>query len=174
MELRFRTAGEQDLPEIVSTYNQAIASRIVTADLEPVTAESRQAWFRSHGGRRPLWIVESGGRYAGWISVRSFYGRPAYDGVAEVSIYIDSAWQGKGIGKRCLSYVIGQAPALGLHTLLGFIFASNQRSVALFERQGFRRWGHLPAVADMDGVMLDLLILGRKIESAHENPHSKT
>ena len=167
MTIRFRHAKESDLDPIVRTYNATIPSRMVTADLEPVSAESRREWFRSHNEkRRPLWIVEKDGIYAGWISFKSFYGRPAYDGVAEVAIYLDPQMQGTGIGKKCLNKVIADAPGLGLHTLLGFIFAHNVPSLKLFEKMGFERWGCLPRVAEMDGNFRDLVILGLKLENS--------
>ena len=46
---------------------------------------------------------------------------------------------------------------------LGFIFGHNEPSLNLFYRLGFVKWGHLPEVANMDGLMRDLLILGRKV-----------
>ena len=163
MEAAFRTALPDDLTAIVRTYNATIPSRMVTADLEPVTDESRITWFNSHDLRRPLWVVEARDIYAGFVSLRPFYGRPAYDGVAEVAIYLETDMRGQGLGKQCLEHVLRQAPGLKLHTLLGFIFAHNIASISLFEKQGFQRWGLLPSVADMAGVMRDLLILGKKV-----------
>ena len=43
-----RLAEPADLPAIVEIYNATIASRQVTADLEPVPVESRFEWFRAH------------------------------------------------------------------------------------------------------------------------------
>jgi L-amino acid N-acyltransferase YncA len=164
MAVEFTHARETDLARIVATYNNTIPSRLVTADLEPVTAESRRTWFREHSeGRRPLWLVLDDQRYAGWMSFSSFYGRPAYDGTVEVSIYIDQPFRGKGLGKACLEHAIKKAPGLGIHTLLGFIFGHNQPSLRLFEKEGFSTWARLPGVANMEGEMRDLLILGRKV-----------
>ena len=163
MVTKFRHAVSSDLPAIVSTYNSTIASRLVTADLEPVTVESRREWFRSHDERHPLWVIEVQGQYAGWMSFGVFYGRPAYDGAAEVSIYIEQDFRGRGLGSACLSYADTEARKLGFHTLLGFIFGHNIVSLHLFEQHGYARWGLLPAVANMDGVMRDLVILGKKV-----------
>ena len=55
------------------------------------------------------------------------------------------------------------APALGIATVLGFIFAHNGPSIRLFETQGFSRWGLLPRVCEMDGVERDVAILGRRV-----------
>ncbi|HXD92767.1 MAG TPA: N-acetyltransferase, partial [Bacteroidia bacterium] len=58
-KITFRNAAINDLPAIVGTYNSTIPSRMVTADLEPATVESKTAWFNSHNPKtRPLWVVE--------------------------------------------------------------------------------------------------------------------
>lgn len=163
MDTTFRYALAADLPQIVGTYNATIPSRLVTADLEPVSIESRQAWFQAHNEHhRPLWIIESGGHYAGWMSFNSFYGRPAYSGTVEVSIYLEAQFRRKGLGRICLQKAISEAPGRQVHTLLGFIFGHNTPSLRLFEQFGFKTWAHLPEVANMDGHFRDLLILGLK------------
>ncbi|MBV8628542.1 MAG: N-acetyltransferase, partial [Paraburkholderia sp.] len=51
----YRDATLDDLPAIVAIYNSTVASRQVTADLEPVSVESRLPWFHAHGpAARPL------------------------------------------------------------------------------------------------------------------------
>lgn len=164
MQVEFSYATLHDLPAIVDTYNTTIPSRLVTADLEPVSVSSRLQWFNAHSKeKRPLWIVTYNGLYAGWMSFNSFYGRPAYDGTVEVSIYLEKAFQGKGIGKACLLYAQSSAPDLGIHTLLGFIFGHNTPSLELFYKLGFEKWGHLPRIANMEGTERDLLILGKRL-----------
>jgi L-amino acid N-acyltransferase YncA len=159
-----RDARESDLARIVAIYNEAIPGRRATADTEPVTVASRATWFRVHTpGRRPLWVAEHDGGIVGWLSFQDFYGRPAYAATAEISVYVGTSAQRGGVGGRLLARAIERAPALGLATLVGFVFAHNEPSVALFERHGFARWGHLPRVARLDGVERDLLILGRRV-----------
>lgn len=162
--MAIRHAITSDLPAIVAIYNAAVPSRMATADLEPVSVESRLAWF---GGRsptkRPLWVIEQDGVIAGWLSFQSFYGRPAYVSTAELSIYIAPAFHRCGLGKQLLTKAIHESPNLGLKTLLGFVFAHNQPSLRLFETFGFQKWGHLPQVANLDGVERDLVIMGLRI-----------
>ena len=161
----FRDATEADLPAIVAIYNATIPGRDVTADLEPVSVESRLVWFRAHDTqRRPLWVADEDGAVAGWLSFSDFYGRPAYASSVEVSIYLAETARGRGLGRTFLQRAIERAPAFGVRTLLGFIFGHNAASLALFDRFGFRRWGELPRVASLDGVERDLVIVGLRLD----------
>ena len=160
-----RDAREPDLETIVRIYNSAIPGRLATADTEPVSTESRRAWFQDRDvARHPLWVFESEGRVSAWLSFSKFYGRPAYATTSEVSIYVDPAVQRRGVAKRLMEHALAQGPGLGLKTLLGFVFAHNAPSVRLCKAYGFDQWGHLPRVAVLDGVERDLLILGRRLD----------
>ena len=164
MDIQFRDATLADLPTIVEIYNSTIPSRQVTADLEPVTVASRQAWFDAHSAdSRPLWVIEQASSIVAWLSFSDFYGRPAYLKTAEISIYIDAAARGQGLGKSLLSQALKRAPGLGVNTVLGFVFGHNEPSLGLFRRAGFIEWGRLPRVAVLDGVERDLIILGRRL-----------
>jgi phosphinothricin acetyltransferase len=161
--MHIRDATIADLPAIVAVYNSTVPSRMVTADTTPVSVESRQKWFDEHTpGRRPLWVAEEQGKLVGWLSYSSFYGRPAYDGTCEISIYISERHRRRGLGRQLLERSIAHAPTIRVNTLLGFVFGHNEPSLRLFENQGFQRWGHLPRVAVLDGVDCDLVILGRR------------
>jgi L-amino acid N-acyltransferase YncA len=155
------------LEAIAAIYNASIPGRMATADTEPVSVAARAAWFHEFDRQsRPLWVATSGadGAVAGWLSVRSFYGRPAYRATVEVSVYIDPAMRRRGVARSLLTHALAAAPSLGIRTLLGFIFAHNAPSLALFERAGFAVWGRLPRVAELDGVERDLAILGRRVD----------
>jgi L-amino acid N-acyltransferase YncA len=168
MTLPYRDATLDDLPAIVAIYNSTVPSRNVTADLEPVSVESRVAWFHAHGPKtRPLWVVEEGGEVIAWLSFSDFYGRPAYQRTAEVSIYLDESARGQGLGKQLLAASLEAAPGLGIDTVLGFVFGHNEASVRLFRGFGFDAWGTLPRVAVLDGVERDLVILGKRLAHAH-------
>jgi L-amino acid N-acyltransferase YncA len=165
-----RLAHPEDLPVIVDIYNSTVASREVTADTEPVSVESREKWFSDHSpDRRPLWVIHAADdgdarpQVLGWMSYSNFYGRPAYSGTAELSIYIAEASRGKGIGRYCLEQAIAFAPSIEVHTLLGFIFGHNEPSLALFRKYGFDTWASLPRVANLDGIERDLIILGKRV-----------
>ncbi len=162
--LSYRDATINDLPAIVEIYNSTVAGRMVTADTEPVSVESKTGWFNEHEPvKRPLWMVLENKEIIGWVSFQSFYGRPAYQGTAEISIYLDEKIRGKGYGKQILQYAIDKCEVLEIKTLLGYIFGHNEPSARLFRHLGFEAWGILPRIAELDNIERDLIIFGRRI-----------
>lgn len=163
--LSYRDAKRSDLEKITEIYNSTIASRLVTADTESVSVESKVKWFDEHSpDKRPLWVVEDeANEIVGWVSFQSFYGRPAYDATVEISIYLDAGQRGKGLGKQVLEYSINRAPEFGIKTILGFIFSHNEPSLKLFKHFGFEEWANLPNIAVLDNTERSLTILGKRI-----------
>ena len=163
--LIYRDAKRSDLEKITEIYNSTIASRLVTADTEPVSVESKIKWFEEHSPeKRPLWVIEDElNEIVGWVSFQSFYGRPAYDATVEISIYLDSNQRGKGLGKQVLGYCIDKAPEFGIKTILGFIFSHNEPSIRLFKHFGFEEWANFPNIATLDDIERSLTILGKRV-----------
>jgi phosphinothricin acetyltransferase len=158
-----RPATESDLRAIVAIYNAAIPGRLATADTEAVTPATRRGWLLNRDTTRyPLWVFEREAKVVGWLSFGPFYGRPAYEITAEIGIYVDPAARRTGVATALMSQAVARAPEMGHRTLLGFIFAHNQPSLALFTAFGFAVWGDLPRVALLDGIEQSLLILGRR------------
>jgi L-amino acid N-acyltransferase YncA len=163
-----RDAKIEDLPTIIEIYNTSIPGRMATADLEPVTVDSRLEWFAAHTvDRRPLWVLEIDGKVTAWLSFRSFYGRDAYRHTAEVGVYVSPAYHRQHLGDRLLSKAIATTHNLDLKTLLAFIFAHNQPSLNLFKKHNFQQWGYLPKIADLNEIAAlcerDLIILGWQV-----------
>ena len=164
MNLRLQPATQADLPDIVAIYNSTIASRAVTADLQPVSVAQRQDWFNAHKKNRPLYVVKNAeNKILGWGGFSDYYARAAYDITAEISVYLAEKARGQGVGTWLIRAMLEQAPDLGIRNVVGVIFAHNHSSLKLFRRLGFEQWGFLPGVCELDGKPADIVILGRKI-----------
>ena len=156
-----RAAVRADLPAILAIYNAAIPLRIATADLEPQGMAARERWWdeRDHA-RRPVVVAESAGRVVAWGAFTDFKPRPAYQPTAEVSIYVDPAALGGGIGRAVLDDLLARAPACGIDRVLALCLDHNERSLRLFRSRGFADWGRMPGACVFDGVRRDVVVLG--------------
>src|ERR1700737_3425041 len=111
-KMKIREAVESDLPAIIDIYNAAVATRVATAQLEPVTLEDRRDWLKEHSpNRHPFLVLEIDGHIAGWLTLKSFLPRCAYRGTAELSVYVDEKFRRRGIAKRLIEEAIARAPS---------------------------------------------------------------
>ncbi|MCC2669315.1 MAG: sortase-like acyltransferase [Armatimonadetes bacterium] len=165
MDLHIRDATRADLPAIVEIYNESIPGGWSTADTQPITVEDRVEWFgKFDPSRRPIWVAEVEGTVVATTYLSSFYaGRPAYDATAEVSMYVATAYQRRGIGRRLKQWVIEQCPRLGVTTLLSMHFDHNQATRRINESLGFQQMGHLTDIAVVQGHLRGLVISALRI-----------
>ena len=165
MSFTVRDAVHADLPTIVAIYNASVPARLATADLHPVTVQSREAWFKQHGPHTyPLLVAVEGKQVIGWASLNVFFnGRAAYRHTAEISIYIHPQAGRKGLASALTDELIARCPGLKIKTLTAFIFGHNEPSLGFFKKRGFQFWGRLPRIADLDGVERDLDIYGLRL-----------
>ncbi|WP_412519415.1 N-acetyltransferase family protein [Staphylococcus simulans] len=162
--VKLRPATQVDLALFTKVYNQSIAARNITADIDAVTEQDMAHIFDNHDSTRPLFtVIDEEQRPIGYASLNHFYGRPAYDETAEISIYLDQHIRGKGIGTKVMKRLEQEAKALGIHYLTGYVFAQNIPCNKLFEKQGYVLWGELPQIAHIDDARLDLNIWGKQI-----------
>ena len=122
-ELQIRIASLADLPAIVAIYNQAVPTHRSTANTTPVTVEGRRAWFLDHDPRkRPFFVAEVNGQMAGWCSLSTYRpGRLALRFTAEISYYIDNAFQRKGIGSALVRHALDACPALKIKNIVAVV-----------------------------------------------------
>ena len=161
LPMNIRLARREDLSSIVAIYNAAIPGHSATADTAPLTVAEREPWFDAHRSpNRPLWVADRSGLVLGWLSLSTFYARPAYDPTVELSVYVSEEHQRQGIGRALVEHASGAAHALGIATILAVLFAHNQASRRLLESAGFAEWGYLPGVTHMPEGRRDVVILG--------------
>jgi len=161
--IALRPATPADAAAICQIYNQGIEDRIATLETELRTPEERGQWLAVRGPKHPVFVAmetsDPGGTIVGWGSLNVYNARPAYQYVADFSIYIERGWRGKGVGRRLLEHLIEQARHLGYHKLMLSTFPFNATGVALYERLGFTRVGVLHEMGQLDGRWVDTLIM---------------
>lgn len=148
MSYTIRAAVDADVPAIADIYNEAVIRGGASADLEPVSLESRRAWVDSHQPRAkyPVVVIKGPeGAVVGFGSLSKFHQRAGYDGIAELSYYIAGDHQRQGLGTMMVRWLIDAAAERGFTHVTAIIYADNAGSVALMRRFGFIRFGLLPA-----------------------------
>ena len=139
-------------------YNSGIATKNATFQTE---APEWESWDQSHRKDCRL-IVRIDNQVAGWAALSNVSNRCVYAGVTEVSIYIDSAFRGMGVGDQLMKQLILESENQGIWTLQAGIFPENKASIALHLKNGFRILGTREKIGKMDNVWRDTVMLERR------------
>lgn len=153
-----RQARRDDAAAIADIYNQAIMARTSTFETAPRTAGQIEAVLAERGEGYPTMIVERGHRIVGWAASSPHSTRACFAGIAECSIYVESAERGTGVGRDAMEALIQECERRGFWKLLARIFPENTASRALACSLGFREVGVLVHHAPVDGVWRDAVI----------------
>lgn len=156
VSIRPMVAGDwQDVRRI---YGEGIESGNATFETEvPSRRTLESKWLPDH-----RWIAEVDGQIAGWAAAAPISPRECYAGVAETSIYVSQAHQGRGVGKTLLHHQVEAADGDGLWTLQAVIFPENRASIALHHRAGFRTVGVRERIAKHHEIWRDTVLLERR------------
>jgi len=157
--LTVRRATAADAAAIAEIYNEAILTTTATFDTELKTVEERTAWLAAHDERHPVLVGVVDGKVIGWSSLTRWSDRPAYVDTVESSIYVQSGFRGRGIGRQLKEATIEEARRLGFHTIIARIAEGSSESLHLNEATGFTHVGTLKEVGQKFGKYLDVHIL---------------
>jgi L-amino acid N-acyltransferase YncA len=178
---RLRLATAADAEAICRIYNQGIEDRVATLETEQRTPDERRQWLASRDTRHPVIVAEyiaaramspappeGGLRQAradnasgpvGWASLNVFNARECYRFVADISVYVDRGWRGKGVGGALLEKLTELGRRHGFHKLVLSAFPGNAGGMALYATSGFRTVGVYHEQGQLDGKWVDTIIM---------------
>ena len=162
-----RSARADDLPAIQRIYNREILDGVATWDEWPWSTERRRAWFAEH--RDEVVLVAVGERsVVGFAYLSPYRGKSGYRFTRECTFYVDPAYQRRGVGRRLLAALLEEARRRRLHSLLAWIEAGNQPSLALARSFGFEQVGRERESGYKHGRWLDVISLQLLLQPADE------
>ncbi len=139
--MRIELAREDDLPRIVELSNRAAAETTANFALAPEPVDDWIASWRRTREFHPWLVARSSAGVLGFARSGPHRPRGAYAWIAEMSVYIDPAHHGRGIGGALYGVLIPLLRAQGYVTLLAGITAGHTASEKLHQRQGFHHCG---------------------------------
>lgn len=164
MGVKFRLAALDDSEPIRRIYNHEVVGSIVTFDLVPRSPEDQLAWMDEHSGAHPAVVaVDDDGAVCGFGSLSPYRPRPAYRTTVEDSVYVDPAYQGRGVGRGILEELVGLADSHGFHAVIARIVGGHEASISLHRECGFEPIGVEREVGRKFGKWLDVVLMQRLI-----------
>jgi L-amino acid N-acyltransferase YncA len=156
--VELRELREEDWPAVKAIYEQGIAGGQATFETE---APSWDDWDRTHlEGHRLVALQE--GEVVGWAALSPVSERCVYRGVAENSVYVADAAQGRGVGRALLEELVSRAERDEIWTIQTGIFPENEASIELHKRCGFRVVGVRERIGQHHGVWRDVVFMERR------------
>ncbi|MDD2611641.1 MAG: N-acetyltransferase family protein [Bacteroidales bacterium] len=156
MEIKQMTADSWT--DVARIYETGIATKNATFERQ---APDWDSWNNAHRKDcRLIALIKD--KIVGWAALSNVSNRCVYSGVAEVSIYIDTDFRGKGIGDRLITELIKESESTGIWTLQAGVFPENTGSIRLHEKHGFRIIGKKERIGKMDDTWRDVLQLERR------------
>ena len=150
-----------DYPSVSRIFTQGIETGNATYDTSAAVWEDWDAKHLMHS----RWVVKSAneGSVLGWAALSPVSSRVVFSGVAELSIYVDTDYLGKGLGNVLMEAVVASSEENGIWMLQSGIFPENQASIGMHEKFGFRLVGRRERIGKMaNGIWRDIVLLERR------------
>jgi L-amino acid N-acyltransferase YncA len=154
-----RPLAESDEDSLVALFQTATgdAKRFLRSDVSNEALVRSWAQDINYGRALPI-VAEVGGRVVGEVFLH--FGRHSTRHVAEVHIYLEPAYRGKGLGSVMLKEVIGLARQAGLEYLLAQIVLEQHEAIKAFQNLGFKMEASIrDYFLDAEGKMHNVVIL---------------
>lgn len=159
-----RKATSNDVAAMTSIYNEVIAEGGFTGDINPVSIESRQAWFAEYQDPYAVFVAEANHTVVGYVSVSAYRkGRQAFNQTCEISYFITASQRGQGLGKQLLTHAINYAQTSGFRVLVAILLGGNQRSISLLQRFGFSEVGRVKQAACVGNEYVDHVFMSLQV-----------
>lgn len=147
----------EDIAACTELYNYYIENTCITLEEEPVTPEE----FGAHAARitkdYPYIVARDGaGKSVGFAYLDVFNPRSAYRCTADLSIYVNRACRGSGVGQKLYAEIERLGRECGIENLISIITSDNEGSLRFHRKNGFTEIGVMPAVAFKFGKYLDV------------------
>ena len=160
--MRIREMEHSDTAGVASIYNEGIRGRGATFRREEVPESHVAAWV-DQADRYPVLVAERDGAVVGWVRSGSYSDFEPYAGIGELAIYVTASARGGGVGRGLVDALAHACRERGYWKLVAKVFPSNQASVELLHRCGYRDVGlHLRHGQHEDGWR-DVLLMEKSL-----------
>jgi phosphinothricin acetyltransferase len=157
MNAEFVAMIEDDLESMRLIYNHYVRESTATFHTQEVGLEVMKDLLMPGYPRFGSWKVVSGGQPLGYVVLGRYKPREAYDGCAEVTIYLDPSVAARGLGTQALEFLETTAREREFHSLIAIVCGENAASIRLFGKQGYAQCAHYHEVGRKFDRWLDVL-----------------
>lgn len=160
-----REMVKNDWNQVTEIYSQGLEKGISTFNTK---CPSYEEWDKGHLSDCRFVYVEDG-KVVGWVAISPSSSRCVYKGCVEMSVYIDNAYQGRGIGTALVQKLVADAEKKGYWSIYSAVISINSASIAMHKKCGFREIGYRERIAkDRFGNWQNTTLFELRLESKVE------
>ena len=138
-----RSCTESDAAAVCRIYNHFVCNSIATFEETPVTLQDMAQRIGAVIDHLPWLVWEQDGAITGFSYASPWRARSAYRHSVETTVYLSPEFTRRGIGAQLYRELVSRLRSLDIHSAMGVIALPNPASVAVHEKTGFRKVGHL-------------------------------
>ncbi len=153
----FRAMDERYLDTVLQIYTYYVLNTTATFHARPLTREEVREIVFFASERYKTFVICADEEVCGYVLLTQHKKREAYDGTAEVTIYLQPDFIGKGIGSLAIGHIEEYARKQKLHVLVATISGENEKSIRLFANNGYTKCAHYREVGQKFGRLLDVV-----------------
>jgi L-amino acid N-acyltransferase YncA len=147
---------DRDAAACAAIYAPSVEATPISFELDPPDAAEFARRIARYGATHQFLVAEEGGGVVGYAYACRWAERAAYDWSVEVSVYIDAAHQGQGIGRALYAELFDRLAAQGFRIAVAGVTLPNPASIALHESMGFEPVGAFRDVGWKEGAWRDV------------------
>lgn len=170
-----RAATPQDAEQLLEIYTPFVISEdcsVSNVSFEltaPSLAEFRQR-IVDISSKYPYLVGEKDGQILGYVYCHPYRERLAYQWSVEVTIYLASAGQGKGLGRLLYETMEKLLCLQGMTMAYSCITLGNEHSIKMHEAVGYRLIGTFTNSGYKNGQWLDTVWLEKQLQPCPKQP----
>ncbi len=152
-----RLARSADAEAIRDIYAPIVRDTVISFEYEVPSVAEIASRVEQVLQSRPWLVYEEAGEVLGYAYATTFRSRAAYDWGPEVSIYVRSDVQKRGLGQRLYATLFGVLRAQNYCRVVAGATVPNESSERLHSRMGFQLIGRYPAAGYKFGGWHDVV-----------------
>jgi phosphinothricin acetyltransferase len=165
MKIRFEKMVEADREAVIDLFNYYIENSFAAYPDKKVPYGLFDHFLKLTEGY-PAFTTrdeEHEDRVVGFAFLRPYHPLSEFQRSAEITVFIEPGYTGRGVGSKILERMIGAAKRKGIDTILANVSSLNESSLRFHERHGFAECGRFRRVAkkkgrDVDVVWMQLIL----------------
>ena len=140
-DINIRLVKEVDATSVLQIYAPYVLSSAATFETEVPSIELFKDRIKTYSASSPWLVAEVEGNVVGYAYASAHRGRSAYQWTQETTVYLNPAYQQRGIAKLLYEKLIELMTFMGFTKAIGVITLPNNASIGLHQSLGFKHIG---------------------------------